>query len=102
MEEIRALPSMHPGRADVITGGALIATRVAARTPVPELIISESDILDGIALELLGSRPRRPDGRADWDWQNAPGGTTLAITVRRATTGPASSRGRPRCWRDTG
>ena len=53
--EIRALPSMHPGRADVITGGTLIATRVAARTPVPEMIISESDILDGIALELLGS-----------------------------------------------
>ena len=44
---------MHPGRADVITGGTLIATRVAARTPVPEMIISESDILDGIALELL-------------------------------------------------
>jgi len=51
--EIRALPSMHPGRADVITGGTLIAARVAARTPVPEMIISESDILDGIALELL-------------------------------------------------
>ena len=27
VEEIRALPSMHPGRADVITGGDLIATR---------------------------------------------------------------------------
>lgn len=51
--EIRALPSMHPGRADVITGGTLIASRVAARTPVPEMIVSESDILDGIALELL-------------------------------------------------
>ena len=55
--EIRALPSMHPGRADVITGGTLIATRVAARTPVSEMIISESDILDGIALELLARRP---------------------------------------------
>ncbi len=54
VEEIKALPSMHPNRADVITGGALIVSRVAARTPVPELIISESDILDGIALELLG------------------------------------------------
>jgi exopolyphosphatase/guanosine-5'-triphosphate,3'-diphosphate pyrophosphatase len=53
VKEIKALPSMHPGRADVITGGALIVSRVAARTPVPELIISESDILDGIALELL-------------------------------------------------
>jgi len=53
VEEIRALPSMHPQRADVITGGALIVERIAARTPVEELIISESDILDGIALELM-------------------------------------------------
>ena len=51
--EIRALPSMHPGRADVITGGALVAARVAARLNVKDLIVSESDILDGIALQLL-------------------------------------------------
>ena len=53
--EIRALPSMHPGRADVVTGGALIASRVAARTPAPGMLVSESDILDGIALELLAN-----------------------------------------------
>jgi exopolyphosphatase/guanosine-5'-triphosphate,3'-diphosphate pyrophosphatase len=53
VEEIRALPSMHPGRADVITGGALVATRIAARLQVADLIVSESDILDGIALQLL-------------------------------------------------
>lgn len=53
VEEIRALPSMHPGRADVITGGALVATRIAAQMHVTELIVSESDILDGIALQLL-------------------------------------------------
>ncbi|HKH56852.1 MAG TPA: exopolyphosphatase, partial [Propionibacteriaceae bacterium] len=51
--EIRAMPSMHPDRADVITGGALVAARVAERLGVPDLIISESDILDGIALALL-------------------------------------------------
>ena len=51
--EIRALPSMHPGRADVITGGALIEARVAARLNVQDLIVSESDILDGIALQLI-------------------------------------------------
>jgi exopolyphosphatase/guanosine-5'-triphosphate,3'-diphosphate pyrophosphatase len=51
--QIRALPSMHPGRADVITGGTLIASRVAARLRVPGLLVSESDILDGIALSLL-------------------------------------------------
>jgi exopolyphosphatase / guanosine-5'-triphosphate,3'-diphosphate pyrophosphatase len=55
VEEIRALPSMHPGRADVVTGGTLIASRVGARTPAPGMLVSESDILDGIALELLRS-----------------------------------------------
>jgi exopolyphosphatase/guanosine-5'-triphosphate,3'-diphosphate pyrophosphatase len=53
LQEIRALPSMHPGRADVITGGALIESCVAARLKVAELIVSESDILDGIALQLM-------------------------------------------------
>jgi exopolyphosphatase / guanosine-5'-triphosphate,3'-diphosphate pyrophosphatase len=53
VEEIRALPSMHPGRADVIAGGALVAARVAERLHVPDLIISETDILDGIAFDLL-------------------------------------------------
>jgi exopolyphosphatase / guanosine-5'-triphosphate,3'-diphosphate pyrophosphatase len=53
VEEIRALPSMHPGRADVITGGALVESCIAARLQVDELIVSESDILDGIALQLI-------------------------------------------------
>jgi len=53
VDEIRALPSMHPGRADVVTAGTLIAVRVAARLQVPGLLVSESDILDGTALELL-------------------------------------------------
>jgi exopolyphosphatase/guanosine-5'-triphosphate,3'-diphosphate pyrophosphatase len=53
VEEIRVLPSMHPGRADVITGGALVESRIAARLNVDNLIVSESDILDGIALELM-------------------------------------------------
>jgi exopolyphosphatase/guanosine-5'-triphosphate,3'-diphosphate pyrophosphatase len=53
VEEIRALPSMHPGRADVITGGALVESRIGVRLNVPNLIVSESDILDGIALGLI-------------------------------------------------
>jgi exopolyphosphatase/guanosine-5'-triphosphate,3'-diphosphate pyrophosphatase len=53
VEQIRGLPSMHPGRADVITGGTLIASRVAARMSVSEMVVSESDILDGIALSLI-------------------------------------------------
>jgi exopolyphosphatase/guanosine-5'-triphosphate,3'-diphosphate pyrophosphatase len=37
----------------VITGGALVEARIAARLQVEDLIVSESDILDGIALQLL-------------------------------------------------
>jgi exopolyphosphatase / guanosine-5'-triphosphate,3'-diphosphate pyrophosphatase len=45
----RALPFMHPGRADVIGAGAMILDRVLRRTRATELRTSVSDILDGIA-----------------------------------------------------
>ena len=48
-----ALPWLHPGRADVIDAGALILSRVLRRTPVGHLVVSESDILDGIAWSLV-------------------------------------------------
>jgi exopolyphosphatase/guanosine-5'-triphosphate,3'-diphosphate pyrophosphatase len=54
VDEIRSLPSMHPDRADVITGGTLVAARVAERLGVAHMLVSESDILDGIALAMLG------------------------------------------------
>ena len=44
---------MHPGRADVIGVGALVLDRVLRRTRVPSLVVSESDILDGIAWSLV-------------------------------------------------
>ncbi len=47
--ERKTLPFMHPGRADVIGAGALILERITRRTRVDKLLISESDILDGIA-----------------------------------------------------
>ena len=55
-----ALPYMHPGRVDVIAAGGLIFARTvsrvddAVRTRGGELAItvSETDILDGIALDL--------------------------------------------------
>jgi exopolyphosphatase/guanosine-5'-triphosphate,3'-diphosphate pyrophosphatase len=40
---------VHPGRADVIGAGGLILDRVLQRTGVDTLVVSESDILDGIA-----------------------------------------------------
>ena len=47
----RALPFMHPGRADVIGGGALVLDRVLEQLPLDtdDIVISEHDILDGIA-----------------------------------------------------
>jgi len=45
----RALPFMHPDRADVIGAGALILGCVVKRVGLPELIVSARDILDGIA-----------------------------------------------------
>ena len=47
------LPYMHPGRADVIDAGALILSRVLRRTDLETLVISESDILDGIAWSMV-------------------------------------------------
>ena len=47
--ERKTLPFMHPGRADVIGAGALILDRIILRTDVDSLLVSESDILDGIA-----------------------------------------------------
>lgn len=51
--ERRAIPSMHPGRADVIGAGALIWSRVLARSGVDEYVVSEADILYGIAASLV-------------------------------------------------
>jgi exopolyphosphatase / guanosine-5'-triphosphate,3'-diphosphate pyrophosphatase len=47
--ERRALPYMHPGRADVIGAGALIWSSVLERVRVATYLVSEADILYGIA-----------------------------------------------------
>jgi exopolyphosphatase/guanosine-5'-triphosphate,3'-diphosphate pyrophosphatase len=47
-----ALPVMHPGRVDVIGGGALVLQSVMRRLGLAEVLVSESDILDGIALSM--------------------------------------------------
>lgn len=44
-----ALPYMHPGRADVIDAGVLIADRVLRCARADSLTVVESDILEGIA-----------------------------------------------------
>lgn len=49
-----ALGPMAPGREDVIVAGALILQRVMARYGFGEVLVSEADILDGLALGLVG------------------------------------------------
>lgn len=51
----RALPFMHPGRADVIGAGALILDRLVDRLPLQTdtLVVSERDILDGIVWDMV-------------------------------------------------
>nr|WP_255430017.1 exopolyphosphatase [Streptomonospora sp. PA3] len=65
-EQRAAIGVMHPGRVDVIASGALILSRVVARTGAPGFVASEHDILDGIAWGLcLGAQERAADGAAD-------------------------------------
>ena len=51
-----ALGPMHAGRVDVIGGGAIVVQELAAamseRAGIDELVVSEHDILDGIALSI--------------------------------------------------
>lgn len=47
-----ALPVLHPGRVDVIGTGALVLLAVMERTGAEEVVVSEHDILDGIARRL--------------------------------------------------
>ncbi|HVU92866.1 MAG TPA: Ppx/GppA phosphatase family protein [Jatrophihabitans sp.] len=51
-EQRAALPVMHPGRVDVIGGGALVLRTLVEEIGVDAVIASEHDILDGIALSL--------------------------------------------------
>jgi exopolyphosphatase/guanosine-5'-triphosphate,3'-diphosphate pyrophosphatase len=53
--ERAALPVMHPGRVDVIGAGALILHTLVQRLDLAEVVVSEADILDGIAWSTSGS-----------------------------------------------
>ncbi|MGW6983101.1 Ppx/GppA phosphatase family protein [Streptomyces sp. NPDC054932] len=47
--ERAAIPVMHPGRVDVIGAGALVLLAIMERIGASEVVVSEHDILDGIA-----------------------------------------------------
>jgi len=54
--ERAALPVMAPGRADVIVAGAVILVEVMGRFAFEDALVSETDILEGLALEMLAER----------------------------------------------
>ena len=51
--ERRALPVMAPGREDVIVAGCLILLEIMKRWGFESCLVSERDILDGLALEMV-------------------------------------------------
>ena len=54
-EQRAKLGPMHEGRIDVIGSGALVLDRIMARTGQQEVLVSERDILDGIARRLVSN-----------------------------------------------
>lgn len=46
------LPVMHPGRVDVIGAGALVLRALVDELNLTDVLVSEADILDGIALSM--------------------------------------------------
>jgi exopolyphosphatase / guanosine-5'-triphosphate,3'-diphosphate pyrophosphatase len=57
-----AIGVMHPGRVDVIGGGALVLDRIMQRFGFGEVLVSEHDILDGIAWSLAAGRAAESRG----------------------------------------
>ena len=53
-------PGLHPGRADVIVAGVCILVRIMRYFDFDECLVSESDLLDGLALSLL--EDQKPSG----------------------------------------
>jgi exopolyphosphatase/guanosine-5'-triphosphate,3'-diphosphate pyrophosphatase len=63
-QERDALAVMAPGRGDVIVAGAVILVTAMRRLGFDRTLVSETDILDGLALEMLSiGYPERPDAQ---------------------------------------
>ena len=52
-EQRAAMPVMVPGRGDVIVAGAVILVATMRRFGLARARVSETDILDGLALQML-------------------------------------------------
>ena len=53
VDEVEQMGPLRRRRAEVLCGGALIIDEVCHRTTAGELVVSETDILDGMALAML-------------------------------------------------
>ncbi len=80
---------MHPGRVDVIGGGALVLEAIMTRFGFAEVLVSEHDILDGIAWSLAAAAPG--DGPEPV--------TGRGPAVRPARAGPEARPATGRCLR---
>jgi hypothetical protein len=58
-DERRDIPAMAPGREDVIPAGAAILVGAMKRWGFGEALVSETDILDGIAYRMVEAEPSR-------------------------------------------
>lgn len=58
-------PGMEPGRVDVIVGGALVLAQVMSCFGFADCLVSEEDILDGLAATLLASKTPEVATRRD-------------------------------------
>jgi exopolyphosphatase / guanosine-5'-triphosphate,3'-diphosphate pyrophosphatase len=63
--ERACLPVMHPGRVDVIGAGALVLRRIMDATGSSEVLVSEHDILDGVAWSVAAEQAADPVARHD-------------------------------------
>jgi exopolyphosphatase/guanosine-5'-triphosphate,3'-diphosphate pyrophosphatase len=64
-EERRAIPSMAPGREDVIPAGAAILVEVMRRWGFERALVSEADILEGLLRRLVREVAPVPPAKAD-------------------------------------
>lgn len=53
--ERAALPFMHPGRVDIIAGGAMVLQAAMRAAEAERVVVSETDILDGIVYSLTAN-----------------------------------------------
>lgn len=53
VEETAAIPSLEPARAPVLLGGAIVVRAALETAGVPSVIVSETDLLDGLIAPLL-------------------------------------------------